>query len=282
MRKDLKYKEIVKRLTLENFDILKEEYKLNHNVMLGILDYGLHDKDILEDKRKILNKLKYKYQFSLVLKDSKYGIISDTHIGNVKDSPYYINKSTNLLKQAGINKVLHTGDILDSYDERFDLTKDELINLHYKQIVRFHDIWPTNIITYAILGNHDTKFKRLGIDLYKELSSDTFIILGAGGAYLKCSNYKLFLEHNVPYSVLVPPHYNYDLILKGHSHFFKFKENRNAFRVASCSNLQPNSYSFGFYAPGFATLSTTDGLVIDGYNFIKDETVHTLTLKIKD
>lgn len=282
MRKDLKYKEIVKRLTLENFDILKEEYNLNHNVMLGVLDYGLHDKDILEDKRKILNKLKYKYQFSLVLKDSKYGIISDTHIGNEKDSPYYINKSFKLLEQNGINKVLHTGDILDSYDERDTLTKDELINLHYKQIVRFHDIWPTNIITYAILGNHDTKFKRLGINLYKELSSDTFIILGAGGAYLKCSNYKLFLEHNVPYSVLVPPHYNYDLILKGHSHFFKFKENRNAFRVASCSNLQPNSYSFGFYAPGFATLSTTDSLVIDGYNFIKDETVHTLTLKIKD
>ena len=223
MRKDLKYKEIVKRLTLENFDILKEEYNLNHNVMLGVLDYGLHDKDIFEDKRKILNKLKYKYQFSLVLKDSKYGIISDTHIGNEKDSPYYINKSFNLLEQNGINKVLHTGDIL--------LTQDELINLHYKQIVRFHDIWPTNIITYAILGNHDTKFKRLGINLYKELSSDTFIILGAGGAYLKCSNYKLFLEHNVPPSVLVPPHYNYDLILKGHSHFFKFKENRNAFRM---------------------------------------------------
>lgn len=283
MRKDLKYKEIVKRLTLENFDILKEEYKINHNVMLGILDYGLHDKDIFEDKRKILNKLKYKYQFSLVLKDSKYGIISDTHIGNEKDSPYYINKSFNLLEQNGINKVLHTGDILDSYDERCDLTQDELINLHYKQIVRFHDVWPTNnIITYAILGNHDTKFKRLGINLYKELSSDTFTILGAGGAYIKCSNYKLLLEHNVPTSVLVPPHYNYDLILKGHSHFFKFKENRNAFRVASCSNLQPNSYSFGFYAPGFATISTTDGLVIDGYNFIKDETVHTLTLKIKD
>ena len=282
MRKDLKYKEIVKRLTLENFDILKEEYNLNHNVMLGILDYGLHDKDIFEDKRKILNKLKYKYQFSLVLKDSKYGIISDTHIGNEKDSPYYINKSFKLLEQNGINKVLHTGDILDSYDERDTLTQDELINLHYKQIVRFHDIWPTNIITYAILGNHDTKFKRLGIDLYKELSSDTFTILGAGGAYLKCSNYKLFLEHNVPTSVLVPPHYNYDLILKGHSHFFKFKENRNAFRVASCSNLQPNSYSLGYYAPGFATFSTTDGLVIEGYNFIKDETVHTLTLKIKD
>ena len=282
MRKDLKYKEIVKRLTLENFDILKEEYKLNHNVMLGILDYGLHDKDILENKRKILNKLKYKYQFSLVLKDSKYGIISDTHIGNEKDSPYYINKSFKLLEQNGINKVLHTGDILDSYDERCDLTQDELINLHYKQIVRFHDIWPTNIITYAILGNHDTKFKRLCIDLYKELSSDTFTILGTGSAYLKCSNYKLFLEHNVPSSILVPPHYNYDLILKGHAHFFKFKENRNAFRVASCSNLQPNSYSLGFYAPGFATISTTDGIVIDGYNFIKDETVHTLTLKIKD
>ena len=282
MNKSLKYKEIVKRLTLENFDILKEEYKFNHTAMLGLIDYGLHLKDISEDKIKILNKLKYKYQFSLVLKDSKYGIISDTHIGNVKDSFYYIKKCTNLLKQNDINKVLHTGDILDSYDERSDLTYDELIKLHYKQIVRFHDIWPTDIITYAILGNHDAKFKRLGINLYKELSKDTFIILGVGGAYLKCSNYKIFLEHEVSPSTLVPPHYNYDLILKGHSHFFKFKENRNVFRIASCSNLQPNSYSLGYYAPGFATISTTDGLVIDGYNFAKDETVHTLTLKIKD
>ena len=71
MRKDLKYKEIVKRLTLENFDILKEEYKLNHNVMLGILDYGLHDKDIFEDKRKILNKLKYKLSVFFSLKRFK-------------------------------------------------------------------------------------------------------------------------------------------------------------------------------------------------------------------
>ena len=264
MRKDIKYKEIITRLTLENFDILKKEYNLNHNAMLGLLNYGLHNKAISEDKKWVLNKLKYKYQFSLVLKDSKYGIISDTHIGNIKDSPHYIKKSTNLLVQIGINKVFHTGDILDSYDERF------------------HDIWPINITTYAILGNHDTKFKRLGIDLYKELSRDRFIILGTGGAYLKCSNYKIFLEHNVPTSALVPPHYNYDLILKGHSHFFKYKENRNIFRVASCSNIQPNSYSLGYYAPGFATLSTTNGLVIDGYNFTKDETVHTLTLKIKD
>ena len=282
MRNDLKYKEIVKRLTLENFDILKKEYNLNHNAMLGVLDYGLHDKGIIEDKRKVLNKLKYKYQFSLVLKDSKYGVISDTHIGNEKDSPYHIKKSINFLKQNGINKVFHTGDILDSYDERCALTKDELINLHYKQIERFHDIWPSNIITYAILGNHDTKFKRFGIDLYKEISKDNFVILGAGGSYIRCFNYKIFLEHNVPNSVLVPSHYNYDVILKGHSHFFKFNENRNVFRVASCSSLQPNSYSLGYYAPGFAIISINNGLVIDGYNFTKDETIHTLTLKIKD
>ena len=51
MKKSLKYKEIVKRLTLENFDIIKEEYKLNHTAMLGIIDYGLHDKDVSDDKR---------------------------------------------------------------------------------------------------------------------------------------------------------------------------------------------------------------------------------------
>lgn len=282
MRKDIKYKEIITKLTIENFNILKEAYNLNHNAMLGIIDYGLHLKDISLDKRKILNKLKYKYQFSLVLKDSKYGIISDTHIGNIKDNPNYIKKSFTLLEKIGVNKVFHTGDILDSYDERDKLTNSELIKLHYKQLERFHNIWPTNITTYAILGNHDYKFKRLGINLYNELSRDTFTVLGTGGSYLKCSNYKIFLEHNVPTSALVPPHYNYDIILKGHSHFFKYKEKRNVFRVASCSDLQPNSYSLGYYAPGLATISTTNGLVIDSYNFISDEIVHTLTLKIKD
>ena len=282
MRKDIKYKEIITKLTIENFNILKEAYNLNHNAMLGIIDYGLHLKDISLDKRKILNKLKYKYQFSLVLKDSKYGIISDTHIGNIKDNPNYIKKSFTLLEKIGVNKVFHTGDILDSYDERDKLTNSELIKLHYKQLERFHNIWPTNITTYAILGNHDYKFKRLGINLYNELSRDTFTVLGTGGSYLKCSNYKIFLEHNVPTSALVPPHYNYDIILKGHSHFFKYKEKRNVFRVASCSDLQPNSYSLGYYVPGLATISTTNGLVIDSYNFISDEIVHTLTLKIKD
>ena len=282
MRKDIKYKEIITKLTIENFNILKEAYNLNHNAMLGIIDYGLHLKDISLDKRKILNKLKYKYQFSLVLKDSKYGIISDTHIGNIKDNPNYIKKSFTLLEKIGVNKVFHTGDILDSYDERDKLTNSELIKLHYKQLERFHNIWPTNITTYAILGNHDYKFKRLGINLYNELSRDTFTVLGTGGSYLKCSNYKIFLEHNVPTSALVPPHYNYDIILKGHSHFFKYKEKRNVFRVASCSDLQPNSYSLGYYAPGLATISTTNGLVIDSYNFISDKIVHTLTLKIKD
>lgn len=282
MKKDLKYREIITRLTLENFELLKKEYKLNHNVMLGILNYGLHIKDISDNKRWILNKLKYKYQFSLVLKDSKYGIISDTHIGNEKDNPYYIEKCINLFLTTGINKVFHTGDILDSYDERCDLTYNELIKIHYEQLKRFHDIWPDNIITYAILGNHDNKFKRFGINLYKELSSDKFIVLGTGGAYIKCSNYKIFLKHNVPSSVAVPPHYNYDVILNGHSHFFRYTKNRNIFKVASCSDLQPNSYSLGLYAPGFATISTTNGLIIDGYNYTKDEPIHTLSLKIKD
>ena len=97
MRKDIKYKEIITRLTLENFDILKKEYNLNHNAMLGLLNYGLHNKAISEDKKWVLNKLKYKYQFSLVLKDSKYGIISDTHIGNIKDSPHYIRLLAKLI-----------------------------------------------------------------------------------------------------------------------------------------------------------------------------------------
>ena len=281
MEKYLKYKEIVKRLTVGNFDTLKEEYHLNHNEMLGILDYGLHDKNIFAEKREILNNLKYAYQFSLILSDLKIGCISDTHIGNEKDNPYYINECYHFLEKEGINKVLHTGDILDAYDERVALTKSEVINMCYKQITRFHDFWPTNIITIAILGNHDVKLEKIGLDLYNELASDTFIVLGLGGAYIKCANYKLFLEHKVPSSILVPSYYNYDVILSGHSHLFKYKKNINMFKVGSCSDLQPNAFSLASYDPGFITITTSNFLEIDIYNIINNEIGHTLSLKLK-
>lgn len=69
---------------------------------------------------------------------------------------------------------------------------------------------------------------------------------------------------------------------KAHSHFFKYIENRKKLKIASCSNIQPNSYSLGYYASGFATVSTTNSLVIDGYNYTQNEAFHTLNLKIKD
>lgn len=282
MKKDLEYKEIISKLTLDNFYILKENYKLKHTEMLGLLDYGLHDKNITKERKEVLETLKCKYQFSLIINESKIGIISDTHIGSELASPFYIKKSYDFFKDNNIDKVLHLGDILDGFDERDVLTKNELITRLYKQITLFYDIFPPNMTTYAILGNHDTKFKQLGIDLYKELSSRTFIILGPGGAYINCSDYKLFMEHQVTPSILVPPHYNYDVILQGHSHLFKFKENRNVFKIGSCSNLQPNYYNFDNCAPGFAVISTIDGLVGEIYNFKEDAIIHTLSLKIKD
>lgn len=282
MKKDLEYKKIISKLTLDNFDVLKENYKLKHTEMLGLLDYGLHDKSITKERKEVLETLKCKYQFSLVIKESKIGIISDTHIGNELASPFYIKKSYDFFKENDITRVLHLGDILDGFDERDVLTKKELITRLYKQITLFQDVLPSNMTTYAILGNHDTKFKQLSIDLYKELSSRTFIILGKGGAYINCSNYKLFMEHQVTPSILVPPHYNYDVILQGHSHLFKFKENKNVFKIGSCSNLQPNHYNLNNYAPGFAIISTVDGLIGEVYNFKDDAIIHTLSLKIKD
>ncbi len=282
MRKDLEYKEIISKLSMANFDILKGNYYLKHTEMLGLLDYGLHDKNITKERKEVLEALKCKYQFSLVLNESKIGIISDTHIGSELASAFYIKKSYDFFKENNITTVLHLGDILDGFDERDILTKNELIAKLYKQITLFHDIFPTNMTTYAILGNHDTKFKQLNIDLYKELSSLTFIIFGPGGAYINCSNYKLFMEHKVNSSILVPPYYNYDVILQGHSHLFKFKENRNIFKIGSCSNLQPNNYIFNNYAPGFAIISTTDSLIGETYNFKEDDIIHTLSLKLKD
>ena len=54
MKKDLEYKEIISKLTLDNFDVLKKNYKLKHTEMLGILDYGLHDKNISQERKEVL------------------------------------------------------------------------------------------------------------------------------------------------------------------------------------------------------------------------------------
>ena len=71
MRKDLEYKEIISKLSMANFDILKGNYHLKHTEMLGLLDYGLHDKNITKERKEVLEALKCKYQFSLVLNESK-------------------------------------------------------------------------------------------------------------------------------------------------------------------------------------------------------------------
>lgn len=280
MNKSKLYQEIINNVTLDNFDTLKDKFNLTHNEMLGLFNYGLSS-DIITSKKELLLFLLLEKQFLLTLDSKRVGLISDTHIGSQLDNFEYIRMSYDFFRSQEISDVLHLGDLFDAYSSRIDLTQDELFCLCNNQLKKFHDNYPKDINTHIILGNHDEIISKTGIDLFKELSSSTIDILGYGTSYVKCQDYKLCLEHKVSCSRLVPFRYNYDLIIQGHSHFFKYKEKKYILKIASCSDLQPNGKTTGLYAPGFATLDVTNDMQINCYNIVNNEINCSLKLKIK-
>lgn len=281
MKKSEKYRLILSELTIDNFDYIKDKYNYTQSEMLGLLDFGKRT-DCFLDKREMFNNLLLEKQFLLELNESKVGLISDTHIGSYKDNFDYINAAYNRFDLENIETVFNLGDFFDAFNEQKGYTKQEINTICTKQIQRAYDLYPKNKKTYIIFGNHDELFRKAGIDLRKELNTSYLIPLGYGGCYIKIYNYKIFLEHEVKSSRLVPPLYNYDAIIGGHSHFFKYKSTRNHLKITSCCDIQPNGYFNDLYYPGFATLNAESNLTVNGYTFRNNDIKEVIKVKIKD
>ena len=281
MKKSDKYRGVLSELTIDNFDYIKDKYNYTQSEMLGLLDFGKRI-DCFLDKREMFNNLLLERQFLLELKESKVGLISDTHIGNEKDNFNYIKLSYNQFDEENIETVFNLGDFFDAFNQQNVYTQQEINAICTKQIQRAYDLYPKNKKTYIIFGNHDELFRKAGIDLIKEFNTNYLIPLGYGGCYIKIYNYKIFLEHEVKSSRLVPPLYNYDVIIGGHSHFFKYKKARHHLKITSCCDIQPNGYFNELYYPGFAILNTNSPLTIDGYTIRNNKIKEVIKVKIKD
>ena len=281
MKKSDKYRLILSELTIDNFDYIKDKYNYTQSEMLGLLDYGKRIKDFIEKEEMFYNLL-LERQFLLELNESRVGLITDTHIGSKKDNFYYIEMAYKYFKDNDINIVLHLGDFFDTFNQQEKHTQEKIEEICNYHLQRAYDYYPDFLKTYIIFGNHDELFKRANIDLMKELNTSYLIPLGYGGSYIKIYNYKIFLEHEVKSSRLVPPLYNYDAIIGGHSHFFKYKKTRQHMKITSCSDIQPNGYFNELYYPGFAILNTKSNLTIDGYTIRNNEIKKVIKVKIKD
>lgn len=283
-----RYEKIVRRLNTTNFFDYMEREQLTYNEMLGLIDFGFHLGSIKLSQKVYLKELLHQKQCCLKLADTKIGIISDTHIGSHKMNWDYIYMAYQLFEEEGIQSVLHLGDLFDGFLEQNFSDEREAHNnlmLHcYQQIIEYSKNYPAKFTTYTLLGNHDERIKKVGLHLDKQITArrDDIELLGYGGAYVSCNDVIFYLEHPVSCSTLVPPKFDYNLILRGHSHFFRYKEKVQTLHITSCSDINTCRGSINsFNDPGCAVISFDDDqYTIEGYTFQQKEVQKSLVLTL--
>lgn len=285
---NLIYRRIAKRLNKNNFYDFMDYYELTYNEMLGIIDYAIRGNFLTLLQTTALKELLEKMRVLVKFNDSKLGVISDLHIGNIAENFDYINRAFNLFSDNGITSVICLGDLLDGYSEieRKRISNDNLMaDICYKQILDFALKYPEGMNTYTILGNHEDKFETVGLDVWKliDLYRKDFHMLGYGASYIDFNGAIFYLEHPVKCSRMIPPKYDYDLLLKGHSHFFKYREELNALSITTCSDVRT---AYGridsLMEPGCAIISNLgDSYQVEGYAFLDDKSEKVLNITKK-
>lgn len=284
-----RYEKISRRLNATNFYDFMNRDDLSYNEMLGLIDYGVRFGNIPLVQKVHLKQLLQQKQCLFKLTATKIGVISDTHIGNDYMNWDYIHKAYHLFGEEGVNDVFHLGDLFDGYSTRDysddDETHNELLLHCYRQIMEFAKEYPKDFDTYILFGNHDERFEQIGIDIWSQLLAkrDDIQLLGYGGSYVSCNDTIFYLEHPVKCSTLIPPKFNFDLILRGHSHFFRYKPKQDTLTVTTCSDLKTRYGTLDTIPdPGCAIISFTDDCYnIDGYTFVQDNIEKPLTLTLK-
>jgi len=204
------------------------------------------------------------------LEDNLYGIVSDTHIGNKFDNIEYIKRTYDYFANNNISTVLHLGDLLEGYQEN---NKAIFKRVCYDQIERLLKYYPDYLDTFLLLGNHDWKFKNVGINLPFNLKDTSFILVNEdnnGVGYIDLNNKKILLRHNVQKQKYLP----YNLCLKGHSHFYNYKDVNRIINVPTLSDVHPEGFSKDRYTPGFLTLKVEeDYIIIDYYIIVENKII---------
>jgi predicted phosphodiesterase/biotin operon repressor len=98
----------------------------------------------------------------------RFGIVSDTHLGSKYAMVDRLEEAYNLFEEQEITTVLHAGDMVDGNGRIFAGQMRELSIIPTPEMMALEVLnrYPRRkgIITHWIAGNHDTSWKRDGID----------------------------------------------------------------------------------------------------------------------
>lgn len=151
--------------------------------------------------------------------------ISDTHIGSNKERLDLLNEAYNYAVKNNINIIFHCGDILDN-------SKEEKINREDRvEYLLKNYPYDKNIITFAVLGNHDLgPLTEMGQDIKKLINNyrHDIKVLNYLSGVLNISEDQITLYHPFNGNSFVSKyHEKASLFLQGHSHLYQVKVNEN-------------------------------------------------------
>lgn len=276
-----KVEAILKDLHVHDYRFILDKYQITRGELLGILNSSLAT-GLLSIR--LRNKHYSIVEEGLLKKipGKRFGLISDTHIGNKKARWDYIQMAYDFFDSHHADAVLHLGDLFDGYHDAYcgGIHEDKMAFLE-RQLKEFEDNFPTKLPTYLLLGNHDEWFRKYKFDLCSLLPclNSNVIVLDYGGYLISLGGLPFYLSHPITniYCISNPGY----ITLRGHSHYFEYHQKNNVFRLNTCSDANPNS-SDGNYGlvGGFAFLSFSNKMMcFETYLFYHDDIVKSLTLK---
>jgi len=106
-------------------------------------------------------------------KTIRFGVLSDTHLGSVMETPELLDLAYDIYEQEGIERVYLPGDLVTG--EKMFRGQEYEIRVHGADAQRdyFVAAFPKRegISTYVIRGNHDSSFwKRSGVDICEQIA----------------------------------------------------------------------------------------------------------------
>lgn len=195
--------------------------------------------------------------------------ISDTHIGSKFERLDLINEVYEYCSKNSINIIFHCGDIIDNYVDECKINRESRVEYLLKNYP-----YDKNILTFAILGNHDlgplTEFGQNLMLLLNNYRHD-IITLGYLVENLNLQQDAITLYHPFHKNSFIPRRCsNSKLILQGHSHIYKIEgsiKEENPIKV-----LVPSLSDISVYEESFPS-------ILDLEIELKDENISVITIR---
>jgi len=205
-----------------------------YNLEKTVLDDGTFEYDIVKD---FCESKTHTTKLKLVknVKKTQVMVVSDIHVGSIKDAFYRMDKVYEYCASKGINVIVNTGDIIDNVNHRrksYLKTNEEQI----EHLVSNHP-YDKNIINIVCFGNHDyNPLVTEGLDVSSVLTSQRpdFVSLGYGFGIINVGNSQIITSHKIENVISLDyslKELSGKLILNGHTHNKGFFTSKNRCRL---------------------------------------------------